>query len=145
MNSVFKILDNQLHLHDSMDSLEEGWAYCNCHPETCSHFDGKYYAGKPEPFKLEGYHLQQYEKYQNDRTYQTQEETERLLKKFDIPFTTTHAGKIDIPGVRMYGISVQIEEYKEAHFYKVEYIMDAILGYKSKQRKQAWNDFQKML
>lgn len=145
MNSVFRILDNQLHLHDSIDSLEEGWAYCNCHPETCCHTDGKYYAGIPEPFKLEGYALRKYEELLNDKTYQTQEETEKLLKRFDVPFKNEYTGKIRVPAAELYGIGVQIEEYKEVHFYSVEYIIDAILKYKSIKRKQAWDDFQKML
>ena len=62
MNILFRILENQLELNDSLDSYEE-WSSlgkeiledengkyqiksttyehpCSCHPETCCHFDG---------------------------------------------------------------------------------------------------------
>ena len=145
MNSVFRILDNQLHLHESMDSLQEGWAYCNCHPETCCHEDGVYYKGKEEPFKLEGYYLERYENHLNDRTYQTQEEVERLLNRFGVKYKVDYNKKIAVPGVDIHGSRVQIEEYKEIYFYRVEHVINAILQYQSKQRKDAWDNFQNML
>ena len=63
MNTIFRILNNQLELNDCLDSYgywsnteeevleDEKGKYqirkityehpCSCHPETCCHFDGK--------------------------------------------------------------------------------------------------------
>lgn len=63
MNTIFRILNSQLELNDCLDSYgywsntnkevleDEKGKYqvkniteeipCSCHPETCSHFDGK--------------------------------------------------------------------------------------------------------
>jgi hypothetical protein len=50
-----------------IDGLEEGWEYCNCHPETCSHFNGVRYVGVPkdksakdEPFNLDEKELKEF-------------------------------------------------------------------------------------
>lgn len=75
MNTLFRIINNQLEIHDSLDSYrswgnieeeiyeDEGGKYqifkvfyehpCNCHPETCCHEDGKVLREREEKIYLD--------------------------------------------------------------------------------------------
>ena len=123
---------------------DDGWVPCSCHPETCCHSDGLVYRPKVD-FILD---TKERDIFENDKKWIPAKQVVDVLSEYEIK------SEIDFEGrVRPNSYDLKLESYNyyratkhtTKYFYTITSIINAILKYQSKIRKNAYRDFKLLL
>jgi hypothetical protein len=146
----------------SIGSLPEGYEYCGCHPETCSHFDGMVYVGKRDGFQ---FNKKEARKIRSNRSYVGADVAKEILDNYGIecaikgnpkkptdeiklvnrfyPDGTT-GSELDIPHIKYKTYSCNyFTNYHRR--YSLIGIFEYVLKNQSTKRKAKWDEFIKAL